>query len=136
MKISPAIRKPGFLLLEMILALAVFGAAATGFTVALNRMAATAALAQSELRITRIIESAMEETLSLPVIEEGSDTMEVGETGIELETSIEPIEDLLNEDGQQLQNMFRVRITARWKENREVQELTAETWRYGMMYQP
>jgi predicted amino acid-binding ACT domain protein len=136
MKVSPVNRKPGFLLLEMILALAVFGAAATGFTVALNRMAATAALAQSELRITRIIDSAMEETLSMPVIEEGSDTMEVGETGIELETSIEPIEDLLNEDGQQLQNMFRVRITARWKENREAQELTAETWRYGMMYQP
>jgi hypothetical protein len=110
--------------------------AATGFTVALNRMAATASLAQGKLRITRIIDSAMEETLSLPVIEEGSDTMEVGETGIELETSIEPIEDLLNEDGQQLQNMFRVRITARWKENREAQELTAETWRYGMMYQP
>jgi hypothetical protein len=130
------IRNPGFLLLEMVLALAIFGMAATGFTVAVNRMAATASLAQGKLRITRIIESAMEETLSLPTIEEGSDTMEVGETGIEIETSIEPIEDLLNEDGQQLQNMFRVRITARWKENRESQELSAETWRYGMMYQP
>ena len=136
MNANQPIRKSGFLLLEMVLALAVFGAAATGFTVALNRMAATASLAQSELRITRIIDSALEETLSLPVIEESSDTMEIGETGIELETIIEPIEDLLNEDGQQLQNMFRIRITARWTENRKVQELSAETWRYGMMYQP
>jgi len=130
------IRKPGFLLLEMVLALAVFGMAATGFTVALNRMAATASLAQSELRITRILDSALEETISLPTIEEGSDTIEIGETGVELETTIERIEDLLNEDGQQLQDMFRIRITAKWVENGRSQERSAETWRYGMMYQP
>jgi len=34
----------GFLLLEMVLALAVFGMAATGFVVALHRMSATASL--------------------------------------------------------------------------------------------
>jgi type II secretory pathway pseudopilin PulG len=130
------IRKSGFLLLEMVLALAVFGMAATGFTVALNRMAATASLAQSELRITRILDSALEETLSQPTIEEGSDTIEIGETGVELETNIERIEDLLNEDGQQLQDMFRIRITAKWVENGRSQERSAETWRYGMMYQP
>jgi type II secretory pathway pseudopilin PulG len=130
------IRKSGFLLLEMVLALAVFGMAATGFTVALNRMAATASLAQSELRITRILDSALEETLSQPTIEEGSDTIEIGETGVELETNIERIEDLLNEDGQQLQDMFRIRIQAKWAENGRSQERSAETWRYGMMYQP
>jgi type II secretory pathway pseudopilin PulG len=130
------IRKSGFLLLEMVLALAVFGMAATGFTVALNRMAATASLAQSELRITRILDSALEETLSQPTIEEGSDTIEIGETGVELETTIERIEDLLNEEGQQLQDMFRIRITAKWVENGRTQERSAETWRYGMMYQP
>ena len=65
--------KRGFLLLEMVLALAVFGIAATGFAVALHRMADVAALAQSELRITRILDSALDETLSLPVLEEGDD---------------------------------------------------------------
>lgn len=130
------IRKSGFLLLEMVLALAVFGMAATGFTVALNRMAATASLAQSELRITRILDSALEEALSQPTIEEGSDTIEIGETGVELETNIERIEDLLNEDGRQLQDMFRIRIHAKWIENGQSQERSAETWRYGMMYQP
>jgi type II secretory pathway pseudopilin PulG len=130
------IRKSGFLLLEMVLALAVFGMAATGFTVALNRMAATASLAQSELRITRILDSALEETISLPTIEEGSDTIEIGETGVELETTIERIEDLLNEEGQQLQDMFLIRIKAKWVENGRSQERSAETWRYGMMYQP
>lgn len=130
------IRKSGFLLLEMVLALAIFGMAATGFTVALTRMAATASLAQSELRITRILDSALEETLSQPMIEEGSDTIEIGETGIELETNIERIEDLLNEEGQQLQDMFLIRIEAKWVENGQSQQRSVETWRYGMMYQP
>ncbi|NQW99579.1 type II secretion system protein, partial [bacterium] len=79
--------KRGFLLLEMVLALAVFGIAATGFAVALHRMAAVAGLAQSELRITRILDSALDETLSLPVLEEGVSDSTVGETGIDLITT-------------------------------------------------
>lgn len=128
--------RSGFLLLEMVLALAVFGMAATGFTVALNRMAATASLAQSELRITRILDSALDEVLSQPAIEEGSDTIEIGETGIELETNIERIEDLENEEGQLLQDMFLIQVRAKWNENGRTQERVAETWRYGQMYQP
>lgn len=126
----------GFLLLEMVLALAVFGIAATGFAVALHRMSDVAALAQSELRITRILESALDETLSLPVLEEGETDTQVGETGIELHTTIEPIEDLENEEGQLLQEMFRIKINARWYANAGWQEREIETWRYGPMYQP
>jgi len=126
----------GFLLLEMVLALAVFGMAATGFVVALQRMSATASLAQSELRITRILDSALDETLSLPTLEEGETNSTVGETGIELDTAIELIDDLENEDGQLLQEMYRIRIKARWFANGEWQDRTVETWRYGRMYQP
>ena len=126
----------GFLLLEMILALAVFGIAATGFAVALNRMAAAASLAQSELRITRILDSALDETIFLPVIEEGVTTTPVGKTGIELETTIKLLDNLENEEGQTLQEMFLINITAKWFENRTWQERSVETWRYGRMYQP
>ena len=55
----------GFLLLEMILALAVFAMATTGFVVALHQMSKVAAYGQSEMRITRILESALDETPSL-----------------------------------------------------------------------
>ena len=131
---SPVTR--GFLLLEMVLALAVFGMAATGFVVALNRMADTATLAQNELRITRILDSALDETLSLPILEEGETSAEVGETGIQLNTTIELIDDLENEDGQILQEMFRIKIQSRWFSNGQWQEREVETWRYGRMYQP
>jgi hypothetical protein len=120
----------------MVLALAVFGIAATGFAVALHRMSDAAGLAQSELRITRILDSALDETLSLPVLEEGETDTEVGETGIELHTLIEPIEDMENEDGQLLQEMFRIEITAKWFANGAWQDRMVETWRYGRMYQP
>jgi len=126
----------GFLLLEMVLALAVFGMAATGFVVALHRMSATAALAQSELRITRILDSALNETLSLPVLEEGRTNSSVGKTGIELDTEITLIEDLESEEGQMLQEMYRIQIRARWFANGEWRERSVETWRFGRMYQP
>ncbi len=119
----------------MVLALAVFGIAATGFAVALHKMAEVASLAQNEMRMTRILDSALNETLSLPVLEEGVTESEVGETGISLQTTIELLEELENEDGQLLQEMYRIEVFARWFENGEFQERMVETWRYGRMYQ-
>jgi len=120
----------------VILALAVFSAAATGFAVALHQMAKSASMTQSELRITRILDSALDETLSLPVLEEGTVSNPVGNTEIEMITDIKPLEDLENEDGQPLQEMYLITVTARWVENGEWIERSAETWRYGRMYQP
>ncbi len=128
--------KRGFLLFEMILALAVFSIAATAFAVALKRMANVAALAQSELRITRILDGALNETLSIPVLEEGVTTSEVGKTGIELETTIKLMDDLENEDGQALQEMYSITVEAKWFENGAWNDRTVDTWRYGRMYQP
>lgn len=125
----------GFLLLEMVLALAVFGIAATGFAVALHKMAALAGLAQSELRITRILDSALDETLSLPTLKVGKSNSSVGETEIELNTTIQLLEDLQNEDGQALQGMYRIKIEAKWYADGQWQQRSVETWRYGSMYQ-
>lgn len=128
-------QKRGFLLLEMVLALAVFGIAATGFAVALQKMAEAAQLAQSELRITRILDSALDETLSLPTLEEGVTNTVVGETGIELDTTIELLEELQNQDGQAIDQMYRIKIEARWYSNGAWQQREVETWRNGKMYQ-
>ncbi|MEO5713867.1 MAG: hypothetical protein ABIT37_10310 [Luteolibacter sp.] len=119
----------------MILALAVFSIAATAFAVALKRMANVASLAQSELRITRILDSALDETLSIPTMEEGVTTTEVGETGIEIETTIKLMDDLENEEGQPLQQMYSITLNAKWFENGEWRERQVDTWRNGNMYQ-
>lgn len=135
MKASCQPARRGFLLLEMVLALAVFGCAVTGFVVALHRMSSIASLAQSELRITRILDSAMDETLSLPAIEEGKFSSMAG-NGVELNTTIELIQNMVSYEGQPLVQMFHISISARWYANGQWQTRTAETWRYGPMYQP
>ena len=83
-----------------------------------------------------ILDSALEETISLPTLEEGKTTTQLEGSGVELVTTIEPIEDLQNEEGQPLQEMFRIQIVARWFDQDGWQERSAETWRYARMYQP
>jgi type II secretory pathway pseudopilin PulG len=137
----PPRRRRGFLLLEVVLALAVFGMAATGFAVALHRMGQAAEMAQREMRLTRVLESALQETLSLPVLEEGVTSVTLGSpndvnTRIDIDTKIEILDQLENEQGQLLQEMYRITVTAHWFENNAWQERAVETWRYGRMYQP
>lgn len=138
MKISaPSARKRrGFLLLEVVLALAIFGIAATAFAMAINQIAHSASLAQKELRITRILESALDEAVSLPTMEEGTTTTTVLGTDIELDTTVELIENLESEEGQLLQQMYRVKVIAHWFHQNAWQEREVETWRFGRMYQP
>lgn len=126
----------GFLLLEVLLALMVFGIAATGFMVALKQMAKAADATQQELRLTRILESALDEAISLPTLEEGTTTAVVPGTNIEMDTTIEILKELETEDGQLLQEMYLVRVTAHWFADNAWNERSAETWRYGRMYQP
>lgn len=127
--------RQGFLLLEVILALAIFGIAATGFAVAIHKMAQVADLAQNEMRLTRVLESALDEAVSLPTMEEGTSTVTLAD-GMEIEKKVERIEDLENEDGQILQEMYRITITAHWFQNNQWMERGAETWRYARLYQP
>jgi len=126
----------GFLLLEMVLALAIFGMAATGFAVALNQMAKASDLAQRELRLTRILDSALAEAMSRPSLTESDDTRTLAEGNIEIRSQISPLENLTNQDGQQLQEMFSIKVTASWYDAGEWKNRSVETWRYGRLYQP
>lgn len=131
--------RKGFLLMEVLLALGVFGIAATGFAVALHRTADLAATAQRKLKMTRLLESALAEAMSYPVLEEGTTSVaveEMAEEGLEIATTIELLPEMENEDGQLLQEMYRIEVLATWFENAQQQEQMAETWRYSRLYQP
>jgi hypothetical protein len=122
-----------------LLALGVFGIAATGFAVALHKTADLASTAQRKLKMTRLLESALAEAMSYPVLEEGTTSVEVEEMvdqGLEIETTIELLPEMENEDGQLLQEMYRIEVVARWFENGQSFEQMAETWRYSRLYQP
>ena len=51
----------GFLLLEVVLALAVFAAAGVSFAVIFQQMGKSASLTQAELRMTRVLDSALDD---------------------------------------------------------------------------
>jgi hypothetical protein len=131
--------RKGFLLMEVLLALGVFGIAATGFAVALHQTADLAATAQRKLKMTRLLESALAEAMSYPVLEEGTTTVavdEMSEEGLEIDTTVELLPEMENEDGQLLQEMYRIEVVARWFDNGVAREQLAETWRYSRLYQP
>ncbi|MEY3394131.1 MAG: hypothetical protein RL346_367 [Verrucomicrobiota bacterium] len=124
------------MLLEVVIALAIFAIACTGLTIAFHRMTEAATLSQSELRITRILDSAIAEQLSFPTLEEGTTQIPVDGTEIELDVVVTPIEDLENQKGELLKEMYHIGITAKWFNGTEWQSRFAETWRYNLMYQP
>lgn len=129
----------GFLLLEALLAIGVFAIAVTGFTMALSRTADLADQAQRRLTITRLLKSSLAEAMSYPVLEEGKTSVAVDEManqGMEIVTTVELLPEMENEDGQLLQEMYRIEVAAHWSENGVPQEEKAETWRYSRLYQP
>ncbi len=122
--------------MEVVIALGIFAMACTGLVVAFHRMAETATIAQTELQITRILDSALTEQISFPTLEEGTTQIPVNGTDIELDVVVSPIEDLENQDGQVLEEMYRIEITANWFADGKWQSRSVETWRYNLMYQP
>ncbi|MDB6077741.1 MAG: hypothetical protein JWO82_1488 [Akkermansiaceae bacterium] len=136
----PSHRHPrGFLLLEVILALMIFGIAATSFAVALQRTSDLAMVSQRGQKITRLLESALTEALSMPTMEEKTSTVtvdEMSEVGLEIDTEVKLIPDMENQDGQLLQDMYLITVSAHWLENGEWQQQQASTWRYARLYQP
>lgn len=133
---QPGHKKKGFLLLEAVLGIAIFCMVATGLVVALNRASKLADQSQSELRSTRILETAVQETLSLPTMEVGEFSKQDEDSDVEVFTKIELMDDLLSLEGQPLQEMYRIRVKARWYAGGGWHEREVETWRYGRMYQP
>jgi Tfp pilus assembly protein PilV len=128
--------RKGYLLLEVVLAMAIFSLAATGFTLALQKAADASDMAAREMQITRILASSLDEALAVPVLEEGEAVMELEERQVDIQTVYERMEEMENQDGQLLQDMWRITVTAFYVQDGAEMERSAVTWRYGRLYQP
>ena len=136
----------GYVLLEIVIAMGLFATVSVALVKALHITSRTAVSIQDEMRIQRVLKSAMVDALSDPNLAEGEtviDLMDVtGDGGDQLpflrgqlETIVEPME-MENEDGQLLQNMFSIRVTFYWFADGEDRQQTVETWRYAPLYMP
>ena len=93
-------------------------------------------MAAREMQITRILSSALDEALAVPVLEEGEAVMELEERQVDIQTLYERIEEMENQDGQLLQDMWRITVTAFYVQDGAEIKRSAVTWRYGRLYQP
>jgi type II secretory pathway pseudopilin PulG len=126
----------GYLLLEVVLAMGIFALVATGFTLALQKAADASDLAARETQVTRILQSAMDEAISVPALEEGETSQVLEERDMEIVTLYERMDEIENKDGQLLQEMWRITVTAYFFTGETKLNRSAVTWRYGRLYLP
>lgn len=132
---NPEHPRGGFALMEVMLALLVFAYAGTSLAAAMHSIGKISIDIRKDLVLTRVLDSELRRWMSQPQLEELVEETSIEEGTIDLRTEIIPYEELENEKGQLLQEMFIIRVTAFWREGTELYEETAQTWRYGRLYQ-
>ena len=129
-------QRDGFVLLEQILALMVFAIVGVALVTALNEVGRLASQARKEAVLSRLLDSELRAAMSMPTLEEFEETISLEEMKVDMTTIVTPMEEMENEEGRLLQQMWLVRVEATWWQDNEWQERSAETWRYGRLYVP
>ncbi len=122
------------MLLEVLLALTLFGLVAVALTQALSQVGQLAVEGQRDLHVINGLQSALLEGSKVSVMEPGITTSDPDSLGIRYETTVEELE-LYNVESQQLPNMYRIQVKATWEDNGRQEEEIAETFRYEPLYQ-
>ena len=125
----------GFILLESILALALFAIVVVGFTVAIQQVAFIANSSGESMRVQRMLETLLTEASKVVRFEAIEEGLGEDEKGVYYSKIIEEIE-MQNMDEQELQNMWRIAIIAEWEDaSGRTMENVAEMIRYEPLYQ-
>jgi type II secretory pathway pseudopilin PulG len=109
--ICTASSAPGFALLEIILALALFSLVAVGMTQAIDGIAKTSNQARQEAQVLRVLESVLAEVAHQPEFKATSITFNPTADGIDASATIEKVK-LITKDKVELDHMFRIRAEA------------------------
>jgi len=100
----------GFVLLEVVLALALFASVATAMTVAMNQLAVSTTSARRESILLRRLQSEIAETAHQPQLELGRSSEPEDATGIFVEREVSRLK-VTNREGAPLDGLYRIRIT-------------------------
>ena len=125
----------GFVLLESILALALFASIAVGFTTAIQQVGFAASRAGEQMRIQRMLETLLTEASKATEFEPGEEGLGPDHKDVYYTRVIEELE-LINMDEQPLNNMYRIAILAEWNDSvGNASSRVAELIRYEPLYQ-
>jgi len=136
MTISHPQKSSGMTLLEVVLALAVFSIAALALVGTMNQIADAATESQTILEIEQTLESLIDEYGKMPQMRNLEEDIKPGSDGVAYRVKVEQVKDLRNQDGQFLQDMFRIQAFARWDDGGGVIELEADSMRYAGAFLP
>jgi len=128
------VKRRGFTLLETLLALIVFSMAVVALVEAVHQLGQQTLLRRREATVQERIRSLLLEQTRTPVpnpkeeikLKDGDTTYTIRRTKLEL----------TDRDGQAVQGLFEIRVTAEWLEGRELQQATAETWVFPPIFEP
>ncbi|MBP7949870.1 MAG: prepilin-type N-terminal cleavage/methylation domain-containing protein [Verrucomicrobiales bacterium] len=133
------VRSRGFTLLEMLLALTLFGMAVVPLVRALARTSQMAVESQMDARMQMRLQSKLTEISKLTNLAEWdgqTQTTEADELGVWTVTQVEQMKQITNEDGQEVTQLYRIYVQAfyhvDWKTEPEMMD--AEIWRYQPLY--
>ena len=129
-------RRRGMILMELIMAIAIFGMVALGLMRALSIGAQTAVVGQLELRMLLRLQSTLTEYSKLQRLEEGTFDSDPDELGVITRTEIVKLDKMMNAENQELQDMFHIIVRAEYDNFGTKGEMVADTYRYARLYQP
>lgn len=115
----------GFTLTEAIVALGIFAFAVVGLGIALDGVLEAGHMARQESLARQMIESRLAEIQARPALQEGEQSQAASERGVALREEIEPV-NATGIDGQALTGLWKVRLTASWKDGGTDSEQVAE----------
>lgn len=129
-------KRAGFTLFEVLLALAVFSMAAVALVATLNQIGEAAYEARQYRTIELNLESLLDEYSKMPQLQELDEELPTGPDGIGYRVTISEVTDLQNQDGVALNGIFRILVVAAWQEGRDKMSLEAETMRFSGAFLP
>jgi hypothetical protein len=134
-------RNAGMVLMEVLCALMIFGMAVVGLMKAMTVSAHSAIISQQELRMILRLQSTLSETSKYPKIDElyneqsaGGKTTDPDDLGVWTRTEIIKLDGVLNSEGQPLNDMYHIIVTAYYDDFGKIGELSADTVRYAKLY--
>jgi prepilin-type N-terminal cleavage/methylation domain-containing protein len=131
------VSKRGFTLFETLLALMIFSVAIVALVEAVNQLGNTTLHMRREAAVQERLRSLLLENTRLPMpapLPAGEEHIHDGDVTFTIQR--EPITGLSNRDGQTLQDLFSVRVTAEWREGAGIRQAVAETWVYPPLFRP
>ncbi len=134
------VTRRGFIMVEIMLALSLFGICAVALMKTLTLTTRMAVESQLDAQMMLRLQSKVTEISKLPDLTPWKDRSPEVTTpdasGIWTESIVEEMKDIQNEDGQQVTQMYRIYVKAlyhvAWKSEPEMQD--AEVWRYLPLY--